>query len=76
MTSIKKLFSRLRRGRPAPIIESPYGPVTESARLQCALNMRQDLMIKLRVEEVLIRQYGEKRGLELARERYPEGYEK
>lgn len=75
MISIKKLFEKLRG--PAPIIPTPWGePVTEIARAQCAMNMLEDVNVKLRVEAVLIKQYGEKRGLELARERYPEAYEK
>lgn len=74
MISIKKLFERLRGGRPAPIINTQYGPVTENARAQCALNMREDPLVKFRVEAVLIRQYGEQQGMRLARERYPEAY--
>lgn len=75
MISIKKLFDKLRGGRPAPVISTPWGqPVTESARLQAALNMREDPAVKHRVEAVLVKQYGLDRGLSLARQRYPEAY--
>lgn len=75
MIKLKELFSKLRGGKPAPVIPTMWGePVTESARLQCAMNMLGDPEVKARVEEVLIRQYGHEHGLRLARQRYPEAY--
>ena len=61
-----------------PVINTAYGePVTESMRLQAALNMRTDPAIKFRVIDCLVKQFGgdEKRGMEEARRRYPEAFE-
>jgi hypothetical protein len=64
-------------GKPAPpIIMTEWGPVTESARLQAAINMRVDENIKARVETMLIQQYSGdvQAGMAEARRRYPEAY--
>lgn len=60
----------LRRPRRAPlppsspVIQTEWGPVTESARLRAALNMKADPEVKARVVNLI----GEK----MARARYPE----
>jgi len=64
-------------GKPAPIlIETPWGYVTESARLQAAINMKVDEAVKARVETMLIQQYSGdvQAGMAEARRRYPEAY--
>lgn len=60
-----------------PVISTPNGDVTESARLQAALNMRIDPMIKMRVIDCIVKQFGgdEQRGMAEARRRYPEAFE-
>ena len=65
----------MTRKRP-PVITSPWGETTESARLQAALNMLSDPAIKFRVEQLLIARFNgdEKRALAEARRRYPEAY--
>lgn len=74
-----KWFERLRRqpAQPAPIIPTQYGPVTESARLAAAMNMRGSKEIRERVEEVVVRECGGDvaRGREECRRRYREAYE-
>jgi hypothetical protein len=57
-----------------PIIMTEFGPVTESARLQCAINMSADDGVKARVEAVLVKQLGVEEGMREARRRYPEAY--
>ena len=57
-------------------IETDFGPVTESARKQAALNMKADPELKLRVENLMIQKYnGDAKAamIECAR-RYPEAY--
>jgi hypothetical protein len=72
MTTKKKLAGWMPP--PPVIINTPWGQVTESARLRCALNMRDDPAVKARVEEVLCKQHGMARGLVESRRRYPEAY--
>ena len=57
-----------------PVISTPHGDVTESARHAAALNMRLDPAIKMRVIDCLVKQFGgdERRGLAEAKRRYPE----
>ncbi len=56
-------------------IETIYGPVSEVARHQAALNIKDDPELKERVMDVLVRQTG---SVELAeaemRRRYPEAF--
>ena len=49
-----------------PVIHTPMGPVTESARHQAAINMRNDPAVKVRVENAI--------GISESRRRYPECY--
>lgn len=72
-----RLGWRFRRGRPAPVITSPWGETTESARLAAALVMRDDPVKREQVEALLIRQLGSvEKGKAEARRRYPESYGK
>lgn len=58
-----------------PVIMTENGPVSESARLQAALNMKADPAIKKRVEDHFARQFGSVgRGIAEAMKRYPEAY--
>jgi hypothetical protein len=68
--------NRNRNSNPAPVISSPYGPVSESARLQAVANMLASPEIRMRVEEVVIRECGgdRERGLRECRRRYREAY--
>jgi hypothetical protein len=61
-----------------PIIMTSFGPVTESARVQAAINMRLDPAKRAAVIELLAKQlYGGDLALgeEEARRRFPEGFE-
>ena len=65
-------------GKPAPpIIATEWGPVTESARLQCAVNMRLEPERRARIERMCVALMGgdEEKGLAESRRRYPEAYE-
>lgn len=66
----------LRKGAP-PVIHTPFGDVTEGARLRCAMNMLEDGTLRQRVEDLLIRQNGGnvEVGIAEAKKRYPEAYE-
>jgi len=72
ITWLRKLF---HREPPRIEIETPWGLVSESARLRAALNMKEDPMIKARVEKLLVEQMGTEKGMAEARRRYPEAYE-
>ena len=75
--SLKDWIDNLRRRRAAkpPVINTPFGPVTEWARQQAAENMRQDSIVRSAVEAMLIRECGsEEAGMAEARRRYPEAY--
>ena len=65
-----------RRRTPPPIIDTPWGPVTESARLRAAMNMRRDPALRALIEEMVIREHGRgiAAGLAECRRRYPESY--
>lgn len=74
MSLIHDFIRKLRKPKP-PVIQTPWGPVTESARLQAALNMRDNPEVKERVERLLARECGGlAAGLAEARRRYPEAY--
>jgi hypothetical protein len=71
---ISFVFGRRKSG--APVIMTQYGPVTESARLQAALNMRDSLEIRNRVIAILEREFGSaEMALSEAKKRYPEAWE-
>jgi hypothetical protein len=69
------LFGHRRTG--TPILMTSLGlPVTESARLAAAHRMREDPVVRQRVEAHLIEQYGSvAMGMSEARRRYREAYE-
>lgn len=59
-----------------PVVMTEFGPVSESYRLQGALNMKADPAKKAEVEALLIRQCGSREaGLAKARWEFPEAYE-
>lgn len=61
---------------PPPVIPTDYGPVTEWARYQGAINMRLDPDKKREVEESLATKHGSVAvGLAEARRMFPEAYE-
>src|SRR5258708_22438071 len=75
MTNIVKLLRSII-GKP-PVIQTRYGePVTEKARLQAAINMAMDASLRVKVEQIVIREMGGdvEKGLAECRRRYPEGY--
>jgi hypothetical protein len=58
-----------------PVIVTPWGEVTEAARLRAALNMKEDPQKRAAVEAILAKQLGSvAKGLAEARRRYPECY--
>lgn len=62
-------------GKEVPVISSQHGQTSEGMRLQAAMNMKLDPVVRARVEEALVRQMGSvARGLAEARRRYPEAY--
>jgi len=76
MEWLRETFPSVWKTPPPPVIMTEWGPVTESARLQCAANMRADDGVKARVEAMLVKQCGsEDAGIAEARRRYPEAYE-
>lgn len=63
---------------PAPVIETKWGNVTEAARLQAAINMREDPKKRADVEALLARQLFEgdiDKGRKESKRRYREAYE-
>jgi hypothetical protein len=60
-----------------PVIHGPFGDTTESARLQAAVNIRDNPEVYRRVLELLARQAGsEERALARMRAMYPEAFDK
>jgi hypothetical protein len=57
-----------RFGKRPPVIMTEWGPVTESPRRQAAENMKNDPVLRAKIEQMC----GEKE----ARRRFPEAYEK
>lgn len=49
-----------------PVIMTQWGPVTESARAQAAINMKADPALRAKVEEMI--------GVDKAKNNYPEAY--
>jgi hypothetical protein len=73
-SKVRSFFLGHKEGK--PIIQTENGPVTESMRLQAALNMRAKPEIKAAVEAQLAREMGSiVKGLMEARRRYREAYE-
>lgn len=69
---------RRKKAPPPPVIDTEWGPVTESARLLAAINMKADPRIKYRVEQLLAKQrFGgdESKGVAESKRRYPEAYQ-
>ncbi len=78
MSLIRKFLARIRPKPPAesPRIETPWGPVSEAARKQAALNMRDDPGLRLKVTGLIADQCGSWAQAEMEmRRRYPEIYE-
>jgi hypothetical protein len=57
------------------VIDTPYGPVSESARRQAAYNLKIDPQKRRQVEEMLGKELGSpEAGRAEAKRRYPEAY--
>ena len=72
-----RLLGKIHKQKEPPIeIPTPWGNVTEAARLRAALNMRDDPLLLLRVESLVIKECGGDvdRGRAESRRRYPEAY--
>lgn len=76
MSIIRKFVNRLRAQ--APIISTPWGNVTESARFQAALNILADPVLFEKVLDVITKEYRGNRQLALTemKRRYPEAFPK
>lgn len=62
--------------KPRIVIMTPWGPTTESARLQGAINMKLDPVARERCEKMMIEKLGdEKLAMEEMHRRYPETYQ-
>ena len=79
MSLVRKLIDKLRARRAAapPVIQTAWGPVTEKARLQAALNMRDDPVLRDKVLAIVIKECGGDtfKGLLEFKRRYPEVYQ-
>ena len=76
-SKLSDFIARFRRPRRStPVIQTAWGPVTESARRQAAENMRRDPELRARVVDQLEKE-GRSRAVaeRVARERYPEAFE-
>lgn len=73
MSIIQRLIDKLRRKRSAPVIETTWGPVSESARAQAETNLRLDPSLRTRVLEVIVKECGGNldAGIAEAKRRYP-----
>jgi len=70
-------FRRLRESEAPPVISTDYGPTTEWARKQAALQMRFDPDVKRIVEDALTERLGStEAGIAESMRRYPECYRK
>lgn len=76
MEWLRETFPSVWKTTPPPVILTQWGPVTESARRQAAINMRLSPDLRERVERVVIREMGgdEAKGMAECRRRYPECY--
>ena len=71
-----KILNLFRKPKPSIHIVTDYGPVTESARLQGAINMRLSPDKKREVEELFVKKHGSMAvGLIECRKQFPEAYE-
>jgi hypothetical protein len=73
MSIIARFIAKLRR-KP-PVIDTAWGPVSESARAQAETNLRLDPALRMRVLDVITREMGGDldAGIAEARRRYPQG---
>ena len=75
MSLLRDFINKLRGTRPPPVIDSPWGPVSEQARLRAALNMQADPNLRKRVEELLADRLGSPEAARKeVRRRYPEAF--
>ena len=76
MNWLRKRFPEVFGEPERIIIDTPWGPTSESARLQGALNMKFNPEVKKRVEQALMKQCNGDREAALAeaKRRYPEAY--
>lgn len=78
MSLIRDFVSRIRSRHEHPVITTPWGNVTESARRQAALNMLDDPVKFIGVREMIARQTGltgDALDAEMRR-RYPEAFKR
>jgi hypothetical protein len=73
MSIIARFIAKLRR-KP-PVIDTTWGPVSESARAQAETNLRLDPALRMRVLDVITREMGGDldAGIAEAKRRYPRG---
>lgn len=59
MTKLTQWIDRIRwKRRAGPVIMTQWGPVTESARKQAAVNIGQNPALKAKVEDAVTREMG------------------
>jgi SH3-like domain-containing protein len=58
-----------------PVIDTSYGPTTESRRKQAAIYMKADPERRARVEQMLMEKLGNVPGLAECQRRFPEAYD-
>jgi hypothetical protein len=74
--SLRDWISKLRRNAHPIIIDTQWGPVSESARHQAALNLRDDPEKRAMCEAKMVMQMGDfEAAMVEMRRRYPEAYE-
>ena len=73
MSIIARFIAKLRR-KP-PVIDTTWGPVSESARVQAETNLRLDPALRMRVVDVITREMSGDldAGIAEAKRRYPRG---
>lgn len=79
MALIQRLINKIRRrpaAPPPPVIDTVWGPVSESIRFQAAINMRLDSSLRDQVEAMVTREMGGdvEKGKAEMRRRYPEAF--
>jgi hypothetical protein len=76
MSLIAQFIAKIKRPKP-PVIDTPWGPVTEAARLRAALNMREDPELRDKVTATLQDMLSGDReaAVEEMKRRYPEAFE-
>jgi hypothetical protein len=76
MQYLRDTFPSVFGAKAPPVIMTQWGPTTESARKQAAINMKLDPDKKRAVEALLAKEMGGvAQGLMEARRRFPEAYE-